>query len=135
MVEITIDYEGELHCKAIHGPSGNDLATDAPVDNNGRGETFSPTDLVATALGSCMATVIGIVCQRKEIDVRGMSVKVQKYMSEDMPRRIVKLPVEINMPLAADHKERQLIENAALTCPVHQSLHSDIQVPITWNWK
>ena len=118
----------------MHGPSGNDLGTDAPVDNNGRGETFSPTDLVATALGTCMATVIGIVAQRKELELEGMTVKVEKHMSTDMPRRIVKLPVEINMPLDAEHKHRNLIENAALTCPVHQSVHPDIEIPITWNW-
>jgi len=134
MVEITIDYEGQLHCKAVHGPSQNSLGTDAPVDNNGKGETFSPTDLVAAALGTCMATVIGIVTQRKEIDVTGMTVKVGKEMSSDMPRRISKLDVVINMPLAADHPHRQLIENAALTCPVHQSLHADMEIPITWKW-
>lgn len=134
MVEIKIDYEGELHCNATHTPSGKKLGTDAPVDNNGKGETFSPTDLVATALGSCMATVIGIVCQRKEIDLTGMKVTVEKHMAEDMPRRIAKLPVTITMPLAQDHPNRKLIENAALTCPVHQSLHPDISVPIVWNW-
>ena len=80
MVKITIDYKGQLHCKAVHGPSQNKISTDAPVDNNGRGETFSPTDLVATALGSCMATVIGVVCERKEIDLTGMIISVEKYM-------------------------------------------------------
>ncbi len=134
MVEITIDYEGQLHCNAVHGPSQNSLSTDAPVDNNGKGKTFSPTDLVAAALGTCMATVIGIVTQRKDIDVTGMTVKVGKEMSSDMPRRISKLDVVINMPMAADHPHRQLIENAALTCPVHQSLHADMEIPITWNW-
>lgn len=134
MVEITIDYEGQLHCNATHGPSQTTLGTDAPVDNNGKGETFSPTDLVATGLGACMATIIGIVCERKGIDLTGMKIGVQKHMSEDMPRRIAKLPVTISMPLPETHKDRQLIENAALTCPVHQSLHSSIEIPITWNW-
>ena len=135
MVKIKIDYEGQLRCSAKHGPSGNSLETDAPVDNNGKGETFSPTDLVATALGTCMATVIGIVSERKELDLTGLEVEVEKHMSTDMPRRIVKLPVSINMPLHKDIKERQLIENAALTCPVHQSLRADIEIPITWIWQ
>ena len=88
MVEIQVSYEGSLHCQAVHGPSGSTLATDAPLDNNGLGQSFSPTDLVATALGACMATVIGILAKRKEIAVEGMSVNVRKFMSEDLPRRI-----------------------------------------------
>ena len=103
MVEIKIDYQGELHCRAIHGPSGTVLETDAPVDNNGRGESFSPTDLVATALGVCMATVMGIVAKRKEISLEGMKVTVKKHMSTDTPRRISKLEVDIEVPLPADH--------------------------------
>lgn len=135
MVEITIDYTGELRCKSTHVPSGETLNTDAPVDNNGRGETFSPTDLVATALGSCMATIMGIVAERKDIDLKGMSITVGKHMSADQPRRISKLDVCIHVPLNAEHPDRKLLENAALTCPVHQSLHADIEVPIKWLWQ
>lgn len=134
MVEITIDYEGELRCRATHGPSGEKLATDAPVDNNGKGESFSPTDLMATALGGCMATIMGIVAQRKEISLEGLNIVVGKIMSEDMPRRIAKLPVKISMPLPEDSPYKDMMINAALTCPVHKSLHESIEVPIDWQW-
>lgn len=134
-VEIRIDYKGELRCEAVHGPSGNKLETDAPVDNNGRGETFSPTDLMATALGSCILTIIGIVAERKGIDLEGLKVRVEKHMSEDLPRRIARLPVEIRVPIGADSVYCDLIVNAALTCPVHQSLRGDIEVPIDWVWE
>ncbi|MFC4994083.1 OsmC family protein [Rubritalea tangerina] len=135
MVEITTSYVGQLRCKSIHGPSGNVLETDAPVDNNGKGETFSPTDLVATALGSCMLTIMGIVADRRQISLEGLTLKVQKVMSEDAPRRIAKLPVRIEMPLPADSPLKDLFINAALTCPVHQSLHSSIEIPIDWVWQ
>lgn len=135
MVEITINYKGELRCESQHGPSGQFLQTDAPVDNNGKGETFSPTDLVASALGSCMATIMGIVAARREISLEGLSLKVGKVMSTDMPRRIVQLPVRIEMPMAGDSPFKDLMINAALTCPVHKSLHADIDVPIDWVWR
>ena len=135
MVEITTSYEGQLRCKSTHGPSGMTLETDAPVDNNGKGETFSPTDLVASALGSCMLTIIGIVAERREIPLDGLTLKVQKIMSDDQPRRISKLPVRIEMPLPADSPLKDLFINAALTCPVHQSLRGDIEIPIDWVWQ
>ncbi|HEY8961703.1 MAG TPA: OsmC family protein [Luteolibacter sp.] len=135
MVEIHVDYEGELHCNALHLPSGNRLVTDAPVDNNGRGEAFSPTDLVATALGACMATVIGIVARRKEIPVEGMKVAVRKFMSEDLPRRISRLELDLDMPLPGDHPDRALLESTARGCPVHRSIHPDIEVVMNWKWR
>ena len=135
MVEIKIDYQGELHCRAVHGPSGAVLETDAPVDNNGRGEAFSPTDLVATALGVCMATVMGIVAKRKEIDLAGMKVVVKKHMSTDTPRRIARLEVDIEMPLSAGHPDRRLLESTGNGCPVHQSLHPDVVQEIRWHWQ
>lgn len=134
MVEIHLDYEGDLHCNAVHLPSGTRLSTDAPVDNNGRGESFSPTDLVATALGACMATVIGIVAKRKEIQVEGMKIAVRKFMSDDQPRRISKLELDLDIPLPADHPERKLLESAARGCPVHHSIHPDIEVKMNWKW-
>lgn len=134
MVEIHLDYEGDLHCSAVHLPSGTRLSTDAPVDNNGRGESFSPTDLVATALGACMATVIGIVAKRKEIQVEGMKVAVRKFMSDDQPRRISRLELDLEIPLPADHPERKLLESAARGCPVHHSIHPDIEVRMNWKW-
>lgn len=135
MVTISINYAGELRCNATHDPSGSNLSTDAPLDNNGKGETFSPTDLVATALANCMATIMGIVAQRKDISLEGLTLKVEKHMSEDTPRRIVKLPVTINMPMAADHKYKDLMINSALACPVKQSLHESIDIPIEWVWQ
>jgi uncharacterized OsmC-like protein len=135
MVEIKLAYEGELHCSAVHTPSGNILVTDAPVDNNGRGQAFSPTDLVATALGSCMATVIGIVANRKNLSVEGMAITVRKFMSEDAPRRISRLELDLHMPLAADHPDRPVLESAARGCPVHHSLHPDIEVKMNWAWQ
>ena len=116
-------------------PSGNTLVTDAPLDNNGRGQAFSPTDLVATALGSCMATVIGIVAKRKEIAVEGMTVTVRKFMSDDQPRRISRLELDLDMPLPATHPDRKLLESAARGCPVHHSIHPDIEVVMNWIWQ
>lgn len=134
MIEIRIDYEGQLRCAAVHGPSRNVLTTDAPVDNQGKGETFSPTDLVATALGTCMATVMGIAAARKKISLEGMKLKVGKVMSDDQPRRIARLEVEIDMPIAEDHPDKKLLQSTVLGCPVHHSIHPEIQVPIVWRW-
>lgn len=134
MVEIKLTYEGDLHCSATHTPSGNTLSTDAPLDNNGRGQAFSPTDLVATALGSCMATVIGIVARRKELPVEGMTVVVRKFMSLDLPRRISRLELDLAIPLSASHPDRKLLESAANGCPVHHSIHPDIEVVMNWTW-
>lgn len=134
MIEITVDYTGELRCQAAHGPSRNTLITDAPVDNHGRGESFSPTDLVATALGTCMATVIGIKARQKGYDVAGMKVRVEKHMSTDSPRRIARLPVTITIPLPEDHPDRRLLEATALGCPVHHSLHPEIEKPVSFAW-
>ena len=134
MIEINVEYEGQLRTRAIHGPSKCELITDAPVDNHGKGESFSPTDLVATALATCMATVIGIVGERKNIPLAGMKVHVEKHMSDNAPRRIVRLPVIIDLPLPPDHEDRALLEAAALSCPVHQSVHPLIEKPVTFNW-
>jgi len=134
MVEIKLTYEGSLHSKAVHVPSGNTLVTDAPLDNNGLGQAFSPTDLLATALGSCMATVIGIVAKRKEIAVEGMTVDVRKFMSDDQPRRVKRLELDLRLPLPASHPDRKLLESAARGCPVHHSIHPDIEVEMNWFW-
>lgn len=135
MVEIHIAYEGDLHCNALHLPSGNRLVTDAPVDNNGRGEAFSPTDLVATALGTCMATILGMVANRKDLDLAGMTVNVRKFMSDDLPRRIRCLEVDLSVPLPPDHSACRMLEAAAHACPVNQSIHPDIEVVLNWEWR
>lgn len=135
MVSINVSYQGELHCEAKHGPSGQTLATDAPVDNKGRGETFSPTDLVATGLAACMATIIGQQADTLGIDISGMTLDVDKIMSTERPRRIVELPVRIGMPIPFDQKTATMMERAAKTCPVHHSIHPDIKVGISFSWK
>ena len=132
MVKMTVEYAGDLHCSATHGPSGRTLETDAPVDNQGRGESFSPTDLTATSLAACMATVMGIYAKRKGIDLSGMKIEVGKEMTQTPPRKIARLSVEIWMPGTVAHDPA--LENAALTCPVIQSLHPDIEKPVTFHW-
>lgn len=133
-VEVTIAYQGELRCEAVHGPSGVRLHTDAPVDNHGRGESFSPTDLVATALGACVLTILGIQAEKHGLDLSGARVTVEKHMSADLPRRIARLPVRVSVPLDFDERVRTVLERAAHTCPVHQSLHPEIDKPIRFLW-
>jgi putative redox protein len=134
-VEINTVYEGALRTVATHAPSGTTLITDPPVDNHGKGESFSPTDLVATALGSCMATIMGIYAERHAIDLRGMNVRVRKEMVATPVRRIGKLAVEIRVPVAKSHPHREALERAALSCPVHQSVHPDIEMPVEFVWQ
>lgn len=133
-VEIDLVYEGELHCVATHGPSKRTLETDAPVDNHGRGESFSPTDLVATALGACVMTVMGIVAQRNQLDLAGTQVHVTKEMIQQPVRRIGRLVVTVTIPVEKgallSATDRTKLEAAAHHCPVHQSLHPDIEAPI-----
>lgn len=134
MVTIQVEYQGDLHCKAAHGPSRAEINTDAPTDNQGRGESFSPTDLVATALGSCMLTVMGIQARTLKIDIAGATATVEKEMSGTAPRRIQSLTVKIHIPHAPSSEDQLKLERAALTCPVHKSLHPDIQIPIEFVW-
>ncbi len=134
MVNIKVEYQGELHCKAIHGPSGVELATDAPKDNRGRGESFSPTDLVATALGSCMLTIMGIAARTQNIDISGATAAVEKEMTATPPRRIERLAVRIHVPHSLSPADKEKLEKAAHTCPVHRSLHPDVQIPIVFTW-
>ena len=133
-VRIDLVYRGDLRCEATHAPSGTVLSTDAPVDNQGKGESFSPTDLVATALGTCIMTTMGIYAKRHEIDLRGGTVTVLKEMTQVPVRRIARLPTEVRLPVPKDHPHREALERAALTCPVHQSLHPDVDKPITFVW-
>jgi putative redox protein len=133
-VRIDIVYSGELRCAATHTPSSESLITDAPTDNHGKGESFSPTDLVATALGTCMLTIMGIFAKRHGIDLSGTSVTVVKEMTTTAPRRIASLKSEIRLPLSGTHPHRKSLEQAALTCPVHQSLRPDIEKPVRFVW-
>ncbi|GAA4455241.1 OsmC family protein [Novipirellula rosea] len=133
-VNIQAVYTGNLGVRATHGPSGNQLTTDAPVDNGGQGTSFSPTDLVATALGSCVLTILGLVSQRHEIDLTGTKVSVTKEMVAQPVRRIGRLETIVTVPagLVDDPAMRDRLEAAARKCPVHQSLHTDIDAPITF---
>ena len=134
MVEINIRYLGQLRCEATHGPSGTKLISDAPVDNHGRGESFSPTDLVATALGTCMLTIMGIVAERDGIDLGETTVRVTKEMVATPTRRIQRLRVTFNVPGEVSPEQRKKLENAAHTCPVHKSILPEIETPIEFNW-
>ena len=134
MVTIEIGYEGELHCRAQHGPSGATIETDAPVDNHGKGEAFSPTDLCASSLGVCMLTIFGIAADKHGVDVCGAKGVVTKEMSADLPRRIARITVDFEVPMPADHPKRATLEAAAMNCPVHHSIHPDIEKVVNWNW-
>lgn len=134
MVNIQVEYQGDLHCKATHGPSGTELSTDAPKDNQGRGESFSPTDLVATALGACMLTIMGITARTLNIDVAGARATVEKEMTTAPPRRIQRLRVKIHVPRRLSLGDQEKLQRAARTCPVHRSLHPEVQIPIEFTW-
>ena len=133
MVTISATYEGDLCCTAIHGPSTAKLQTDAPKDNEGLGRFFSPTDLVATALATCILTTMGIVARRRGIQLKGATAKVEKHMNAT-PRRIGRLPVEVHIAGTYDAEQKKVLEAAAHGCPVHKSLHPDIDAPITLHW-
>jgi uncharacterized OsmC-like protein len=124
-VEITGKYIGNLKVEMTHGPSGAVVRTAAPVDNNGDGSSFSPTDLTAASLGACMMTLIAIVGERDGLDLSGLSFRLEKHMVSD-PRRIGAIPVTIQMPAGLTTPQRKKLENAALTCPVHKSLSPEI---------
>ncbi len=133
-VEITSVYTGNLRCFVTHGPSGSTIETDAPVDNAGKGERPSPSDLVATALVTCILTTIGIVAERKGWDVSGMRAKVVKEMSATPPRRIARLSVDLWMAKDLPPEGRQQVENIAHGCPVQKSLSEGIEVPVAIHW-
>ena len=134
MVTITSRYDGGLRCTSTHGPSQVTLITDAPVDNHGKGESFSPTDLVATAVANCMMTVMAIAAERHGVDVKGTTVTIGKEMSSDSPRRIVGLKSVMSIPLPADHPQRLLLEAAALACPVKKSISTEIDASVEFRW-
>lgn len=134
MVEVNVVYQGSLRCSATHQPSGTTLVTDAPKDNHGKGESFSPTDLVATALGTCMLTIMGIAAQTLQLDLAGTKLTVHKEMVAQPVRRIGALLVTIHVPVQVDETQKQKLITAAMTCPVHQSLHPDIRKPIDFVW-
>lgn len=135
MATIRNEYLGELRTRATHLKSGNSIITDAPVDNQGKGEAFSPSDLVATALGSCMLTLMGIAARTHGIEIEGTKLETTKVMGTD-PRRIVRLDVSFAFPAGKTYsdKEKAILEKAAVTCPVYYSLDPAIEKDIQFNW-
>ena len=136
MVEVSLTYEGNLRCLSTHGPSGAQLPTDAPKDNMGQGEAFSPTDLTATSLGACMLTTMAIVVIKKSLgaDLTGAKAIVRKHMTSKPPRRIAKVEVQLELPVAEAHAARSVLEDAALNCPVALSLHPEVEKAVTFRW-
>ena len=128
-----VTYEGDLRTKSIHLASKDSFITDAPIDNNGKGEAFSPTDTVASALASCILTIMGIKAKNLDLDLRGTKAQVTKVMASE-PRRIEEIKIEINVNKSFDIKIQRLLERAALNCPVTKSLHPDLKQNITFNW-
>jgi len=132
----TVIYEGELRTVARHNASGTVIETDAPVDNQGKGERFSPSDLVATALGSCMLTIMGIKARDLEVNLKGTRIEIQKTMKTD-PRRISGISLTFHLPsgLLLSEKNKIILQRAAETCPVIYSIHPDIEVQVHYNWQ
>lgn len=132
----TVVYEGNLRTVCTHEKSGSIIETDAPPDNHGLGERFSPTDMVATALGTCMLTIMGIKARYMNLDIKGIKIDVEKIMKAD-PRRIGGINLTFHFPdsLQVDEKQKTVLERAANTCPVMYSIHPDIVVNVTFNWK
>ena|SRR5450432_1994643 len=134
MVEIDLSYDGDLRCTAQHGPSGAKILTDAPTDNLGKGESFSPTDLVATALGTCILTTMAIVAQRIGVELKGSRAHVTKEMIAQPTRRIGRITVKIDLPVSPTAEQRHRLEAAAKHCPVHRSLSHEVEMPIEFHW-
>ena len=128
-----VTYLGNLRTENTHLKSGDTYFTDAPTDNNGKGEAFSPTDTVATGLANCMMTMMGIKARNLEIEMSGTTAEVTKTMAAD-PRRISRIQVVLSFPFKADEKHRKILEHTARTCPVLFSLHTDIEKDISFNW-
>lgn len=134
MATVKTTYIGGLRTEAEHLQSGSKIITDAPTDNNGKGEAFSPTDLLATALGSCMLTIMGISSRTHGFDIDGTTVNTTKVMGTS-PRRVVEIIVEINFPHDYEDKHKRIIEAAAKECPAANSLHPDLKQTIIFNYK
>jgi putative redox protein len=134
MVPISIAYRGELRCHATHGPSLVELLTDAPVDNHGKGQSFSPTDLLATGYATCILTTMAIVAGRDGIALDGARVAVEKHMTATAPRRIAMLVARLSLPASVPVDARAKLERAGHACPVALSLHPDVQQVVEFTW-
>lgn len=139
MVKINVEYTGDLRCRAVHGPSSAALITDAPRDNHGKGEAFSPTDTLATALGTYMLTVMGIACKKSGWSIDGARATVEKHMTTEAPRRVAKLVVQVSIPsersALLDEAARKQLESTAENCPVRLSLSASTEVVTSYDWQ
>jgi len=133
VIQIISSYSGDLRCASLHGPSGSALETDAPTDNQGKGERFYPTDLVATALSTCILTIMGIVAERHDWDLKGCTARVEKVMTSEAPRKIAQLEVWIELPTHLDEKARKILRKAAENCPVKLSLEGAVAMQLHWS--
>lgn len=129
-----ITYLGELRTSAIHIQSGTEILSDAPVDNHGKGEAFSPTDMLATSLGSCMMTIMAIKARDLQVDLTGSTVGITKVMQTE-PRRIGLIGIQMKMKGTASAKEKTILERVAMNCPVYLSLHPDVKKEISFDWE
>lgn len=133
MTTSIVSYLGNLRTSSMHLQSGTEIISDAPVDNNGKGEAFSPTDLVANSLATCMITIMAIKATDLELELKGTSAQITKIMQSE-PRKISRIEVVFNIPLSTSDKNKSILERCAMTCPVFLSLHPDIEKKITFNW-
>ncbi|MEO5777069.1 MAG: OsmC family protein [Flavobacterium sp.] len=134
MTTSIVRYLGELRTSSMHMQSGTEIITDAPIDNHGKGEAFSPTDMVANSLATCMITIMAIKARDMDLELKGTTAEVTKVMAAE-PRRISEIHIHFEMNLTDDKKVKTTLEKTAMTCPVHFSLHPDIKKVITFNWK
>ncbi|WP_131669620.1 OsmC family protein [Psychrobacter pygoscelis] len=133
MTTAKVTYQGELRTQSIHLQSNSQIITDAPVDNHGKGEAFSPTDLLASSLASCMMTIMGIKAASMDLDISGTSAEVTKVMAAE-PRRVSEVHVDIKFAQSFDARTQKVLEQAALTCPVAKSIHPDIQQVVNFHY-
>ena len=133
MTTSTVTYQGDLRTQAIHLQSNNHIITDAPIDNHGKGEAFSPTDLLATSLASCMLTIMGIKADSMDLDIAGTKAEVTKVMATE-PRRVSEVHVSIYLTQTFDERTQKVLEQAALSCPVAKSIHPDIQQVVNFHY-
>lgn len=134
MTTSIIRYLGELRTSSMHLQSGTEILTDAPTDNHGKGEAFSPTDMVANSLGTCMISIMAIKSKDLDLELKGSTAEVTKIM-QPQPRKIARIEVNLNMAVATSDKNKTILERSAMTCPVFLSLHPDIEKVITFNWQ
>ena len=132
MTTIYCRYTGDLHCEAVHRPSGGLLHTDAPTDHDGLGESFSPTDLLATSLGTCVLTIMVITAKRRQWDIRGATARVEKHMTQEGPRKIERLRVHVHLPEQCSDDQRRLLMRMAEDCPVKRNLEGALTIKLIW---